>query len=103
MIDYITPDSTIAKTDDQSITLAVKKAKETGINKVVIPKYNQRTGQNIWIIENCIRLPDDIEIIIDGAHLRLADGVYSNMFCNENLGTDKGRTPQGKQKNITIT
>ena len=102
MIDYIMPDSTIAKTDDQSITLAVKKAKETGINKVVIPKYNQRTGQNLWIIENCIRLPDDIEIIIDDAHLRLADGVYCNMFCNENLGTDKGRTPKGKQKNITI-
>ena len=44
MIDYITPDSTIAKTDDQSITLAINKAKETGVNKVIIPKYNQRTG-----------------------------------------------------------
>ena len=99
---YISPNQTISSTDDKSISLAVHRAKETGVNKVVIPRHNQRTGKDLWVIEDTIRLPDDIEILLDGAHLVLADGTYCNIFANERLGTDLGRTPEGEQKNIVL-
>ena len=80
---HITPNETIGKSDSESIMLAVKKAKEEGVNSVLIPKLNERTGENKWVIEETIYLPSDIEIIIDNAFLVLADGVYANMFANE--------------------
>ncbi|MBC8542768.1 hypothetical protein [Bianquea renquensis] len=101
-MEYVSPNETISSTDDKSISLAIKKAKETGLDKVVIPRHNQRTGSEKWIIEDTILLPDDIEILLDNAHLVLADGTYINMFANENLGTDLGRSAEGEQHNITI-
>lgn len=99
---YISPNQTIRENDNLSITAAIDEAKKTGINKVAIPKTNERTGKDLWVIEDTVLLPDDIEIVIDDAHLVLADGIYANMFRNANVGTDFGRTREGEQKNITI-
>jgi|GEM_PF-4765397 hypothetical protein len=57
-MEYVSPNETISSTDDKSISLAIKKAKETGIDKVVIPRQNQRTGSEKWIIEDTILWPD---------------------------------------------
>lgn len=55
-----------------------------------------------WEIATEIRIPSDFTLILDGCHLKMADGVYSNLFVNEHHGTDIGRTLQGTDRNITI-
>ena len=49
----------------------------------VIPKANPPTGDEIWIISAPLLLKSSKTVILDGAHLRLADGVYSNIFATE--------------------
>ena len=49
----------------------------------VIPKTNPLTGDEIWIISSPLLLTSGKTVILDGAHLRLADGVYSNIFATE--------------------
>ncbi len=55
-----------------------------------------------WIIDKAIRIPSNFTLILDGCHLVLADGCYSNVFINENHNTERGKTIEGKDKNITI-
>lgn len=55
-----------------------------------------------WEIDEAIRLPSHFCLILEDAHLRMADGVYSNMFVNQNHGTDIGKTVNGTDKSITI-
>ena len=55
-----------------------------------------------WEIDEAIRLPSNFTLILENAHLRMADGVYSNMFVNEHHGTDIGRTADGTDRNINI-
>ncbi|MBE7042059.1 MAG: hypothetical protein E7399_01000 [Ruminococcaceae bacterium] len=95
----ITPNQTMGSTDHESIQNAIALAKETGANEITIPKRNERTGKELWVIEDAILLPDDMKITVDGAHLMQADGVFCNMFVTENYGTNNGK----EQKNITIT
>lgn len=99
---YISANDTIGKNDSESISLAINKAKAQGINSVLIPRTNARTGEDKWVISETIYLPDDIEIIIDNAFLVLADGVYVNMFANEAVLNEGTRTLKDEQKNITI-
>ena len=89
-------------TDSERIQSAVCAAKQAGINKVVIPPLNRARGENKWVIEKAIKLPSDISVVIDNAYLVMADGVFENMFINENLRTSEGRMRAGRQKNITI-
>lgn len=53
-------------------------------------------------IDKPIRLPSDFTLILDNCHLRLADGVFSNIFLNEHFDTDIGRTLDGRDRNIKI-
>lgn len=89
-------------TDAEQIQNAITEAKKSGTNRVRIPRHNDRTGADIWNIDRTVFLPDDIELLIDNAHLRLADGVFCNMFANENLTKEISRTSAGEQKNITL-
>lgn len=88
--------------DSQTIQNAVDYAEKTGRGRVVIPRHNERTGENIWIIEKTILLPSDMTVVLEDAHLRLADGVFENIFRNRNCRTDHGNTMEGEQKNIRI-
>ncbi len=88
--------------DSDSIQNAVDFAHETGVGKVVIPAINERTGGNVWDITETILLPDDITIVLDNCRLRLADGVFCNVFRNKNVYTELGKTLSGEQKNIKI-
>ena len=49
----------------------------------VIPKTNPLTGDDLWIISSPLFLTSQKTVILDGAHLRLADGVSSNIFATE--------------------
>ena len=102
MYPCIQAEKTSGATDAEQIQNAIAEAKKSGTNRVCIPRHNDRTGADIWNIDRTVFLPDDIELLIDNAHLRLADGVFCNMFANENLTKEISRTSAGEQKNITL-
>lgn len=89
-------------TDSETIQNAIDFAAETGAGMVIIPRENARTGQKIWIIDRAILLPSDITVILEGAHLRLADGVRENIFRNQNAWTPEGNTLTGEQHDIRL-
>ena len=76
------------------ITQAIHTALEAGENVAVI------TGD--WEVDRAIRLPSNFTLELDGCHLRMADGCYSNMFVNEQHDTEEGRTIEGTDRNISI-
>ena len=55
-----------------------------------------------WEIDEAIRLPANFTLILEDAHLQMAEGVYSNMFVNEHHGTELGKTVEGTDRNISI-
>lgn len=99
---YFADPNDFSGNDSEKIQQAVYKAKEAGVNKIVIPPYNNDRKENKWVIDKAIELPSDITVTIDNAYMVLADGVYSNMFVNENLRKPEGRRMSGTQKNIVI-
>ena len=92
----------IGKTDSETLQNAVNFTAQSGEGVLVIPRKNPKTGANIWVIDRTVLLPSDICILLEGAHLRLADGVIENIFRNENVWTPQGNTIEGEQHNIRI-
>ncbi len=99
---HIDPNDFPAKTDSAMIQAAVDEAARTGCREVVIPAFNCRTGKYLWVIEESILLPSHITVTVDNAHLRMADGVFCQMFRNSNALEDIGMTPEGLQEDIVI-
>ena len=62
----------------------------------------QATVTGFYEISTPVRIPSDFTLILENCHLRLADGVYSNVFINEHFGTPEGRTLAGRDRNIRI-
>ena len=84
MKDFITPNDTgiMADTDSLSIQNAVDEAMRLGLNKVVIPRINQRTDSPLWETDSAIILPSHIEIVLDNCYIRQKDGSMDNVFRN---------------------
>jgi len=102
MYDKYNPNYYVNLSDDSAmIQAAVDAAAETG-DEVIIPRYNARTGENIWNISRAIRLHTGSSVCLDCCHLRQADGVYQNIFINSNHGTPLGYTREGRQYDIRI-
>lgn len=99
MKQYISANQATGKNDSERIQAAISMAKADGTNAVCIPKYNERTGEDLWVIEETINLPSDIEILLDDAHLVLAEGKYLNMF---KTGSPEKNTATDEIKNVTI-
>ena len=99
---YINTNDTIRENDTASVQAAVDLARENGIGKVIIPKMNIRTGRAEWIFTGTVRLPSNIEIVLDNCTLVMADDVVGGFFCSENLFTDWGTDPSKKMCNIHI-
>jgi len=72
------------------------------IKEAVTNQSRTATISGNWEICEAIRLPSDFTLILEEAHLRMADGVYSNMFVNEHHGTEIGNTVDGTDRNIHI-
>ena len=98
----VTPNDFPTGSDSRRIQMAVDRASQTGCNYVVIPPCNSRTGTNLWEIDETIELPSHICVEIRGAHLRMCDGVFCQMFRNRNAFLDVGRTPEGMQEDIIL-
>lgn len=88
----------ICDNDSQTIQTAIDRALELRENKVVVPAINPRTGENLWEIKETIFIPSDFALILDNCHLRMADGVFCNMFCNKNAYDEDCK----EQNNISI-
>lgn len=87
--------------DSAMIQAAVDAAAEFG-EAVTIPRYNARTGGNIWHISRAILLHTGSVIYLDNCHLRQADYCVDNIFRNSNNDTPLGFTREGRQTDITI-
>lgn len=88
----------IREHDSLTIQAAIDRACELKENRLVIPRINARTGKDLWEIKETIYLPSDFTLILDNCHLRMADGVFCNMFCS--VGAfDKDCK---EQKNISV-
>ena len=72
----------------------IAEAVENGTRTAVI------TGN--YRVERAILIPSNFTLILKNCHLRMADGVFDNMFVNEHHGTDIGRTSPGTDRNISI-
>ncbi|MBR6794267.1 MAG: hypothetical protein IKM48_07950, partial [Clostridia bacterium] len=60
------------------------------------------TVRGNYEIESVIRIPSDFTLILDGCHLCMADGVYSNMFTNQSRETEGAKKAAGADRNIII-
>ena len=49
---FVSPNDMVGNSDSARISAAIQKAKASGVNKVVIPRYNKRTDSQIWVIED---------------------------------------------------
>lgn len=78
--------------DLESLQTAVRLAKETGVDKVVIP-----AGE--WQIDEPVLLPSNIHVVLDGACVEAKDVA----FRNENLYSTFGCMKEGRQSNIVIS
>ena len=99
---FVTPNDYDFSTDSENIQAAVNDAKKSGINKVVIPRINKTSGKALWIIDKTVRLPSDMELVLDNCFMQMADGVVGGFFCSETLFTDKGTSLEYRMKNIHI-
>jgi len=101
---YINPNDPryIADTDSLSIQNAVDAAENSSCRTVIIPRRNNRTGLDEWMIDKTVLLPSDITVILDDCHLTLVEGVYENIFRNRNMYTDISLKPEGRQHGIRI-
>ncbi len=85
--------------DSDMINAAVSDSVISG-KAVVIPRFNERTGKDIWDITKTIVLYSRVTVILNNCHLRMADGAVCKMFTNENC--NKPLTAENKQYNITL-
>jgi len=101
---YLNPNDPrfMADSDSRSIQNAVNAAENGPCRTVIIPRRNERTGLDEWIIDKTILLPSDITVILDDCHLTLVEGVYENIFRNKNMYTEISLKPEGKQRGIRI-
>lgn len=102
ILNYISPNDTIGKTDSESIQNAVDLAAEKGINKVIIPKINARTGEAEWVIEKTVRLPSEMSVVLDSCYMVMADDVVGGFFCSDNLFTERGTKLEERMYGISI-
>ncbi len=99
---FITPNETIGACDSESIQNAVNLAHAEGINKVVIPRMNARTGADEWVITETVKLPSDMLVVLDNCFMQMADDVVGGFFKSENLFTEWGTDPERRMRNIHI-
>ena len=98
---FIDPNRYELASDAARIQAAVDEARASG-GAVRIPRINARTNEPLWEIDTAIELHSGSVVYLDNCHLRLADGVFCNIFKNSHARTPQGLTPAGRQYDIRI-
>lgn len=88
--------------DSRTIQNAIRQAMADGVNCVMIPRMNARTGKDIWDIPETLLLPSGITLILDQCHMRMADFTYCHMITNEHCYRE-GQTAENEDHDITVT
>lgn len=89
------------KTDSQMLAEAVREAHQKS-GTLIIPPVNPRTGERVYIIDETILLPSDMEIVLENCVLKLAPDARCNIFRNENMYKEGYLSKDSEQKNIFI-
>lgn len=55
---------------------------------ITIPSENPLNGKNVYLIDRPLELTSGCHVTLDGCTLRLADGVYSNIFISKGAWND---------------
>lgn len=92
---------TSAKDDAEMIQAAVDAAAKSG-EKVVIPRRNERTGKDVWMIPRAIKLYTGSTICLDNCHLRQTDESFDNIFKNSYARTEEGKLLKNRQYDIHV-
>ena len=91
--DFFSPsDFPDSPTDSAAIQSAVEAAVKAGTLQVRIPCWNPRANAPCWTIDEAIRLPSGMTVVLDNCRLVMADGVFCNMFTNEHAWTPDRNT-----------
>lgn len=69
---FTTPED--GETDTERIRAAIDSAKQTGINKTVIPRYNSRSKSLFWTVDAPIQIPSDFVLELDNCEIRFTGG-----------------------------
>lgn len=87
--------------DSKMIQAAVDEAAKYG-SQVVIPRVNERTGECIWNIGECINLHTGSYVVLDNCHLRLEDDTHIHFFQNSTCLKEEWWKPEHRQYDIQI-
>jgi len=90
---YLTHEAFI-KNGSEIIANLIKEVKDKGETTVVL------TGN--YLIDKTVYIPSNTTLLLKDCHLRLADGVYCNMFRNEHFKGEGSRTREDADRNIKI-
>jgi len=99
---YVTPNDVYGATDAEAIQNAVELSRSLGLGKVVIPRYNKRTGLCIWEFDAPVLLHSGITVVLDNCYLRMKDDVYANFFRTANIYTENGLDTTAEYREIHI-
>lgn len=102
---YFTPNDPefMGNDDAESIQNAVDKASELGVNRVVIPRMNERTQKPEWLINRTILLPSNMTVILDNCYMEQCQSAYCQMFTNTLAHEVEGRLAENEQHDIVIS
>ena len=98
MKDYISPNDPglFGETDAVTLQNAIAAAEADGCRKVIVPRYNLRTGTTQWRIDRAVQIPSSFTLILDNCNLIQETGIYDHMFTNSLSYTEEGKTPEGE-------
>ncbi|WP_270087319.1 glycosyl hydrolase family 28 protein [Sphingobacterium sp. SYP-B4668] len=82
---YISPNMYSHGTQGQRIQQAIQDAIAT-TGKVVIPRHDIVTNTNIWLIDEAILLPSNMELELNNCTIKLSDRCRDNFIRSANSG-----------------
>ena len=98
---YTPNDFLTLPSDAEMIQAAVDAARECGAS-VIIPAINEKTGKRLWEIDKSIILYTGSYVVLDNAHIRLADDTFIHFFANEAAVGDGWWKSENRNYDITL-
>lgn len=83
--EYVTPNQFEKGTQTQRIQKAIDQAKRS-TGKVMIPRYDAVEKTTVWLLDNALLLPGDIELELNNCLLKLSNKCRDNFIRSANAG-----------------
>lgn len=98
--EYISPNRFSKGTQTERIQKTIEEAKRTS-GKVTIPRYDAVEKKTVWLLDNALLLPGEIELELNNCKLKLSDKCRDNFIRSANAGS--GISSVATLRNIRIT